>query len=218
MATQAELVGIGSAQVVARRTSVRIVAIHAAHLAFAQRVMVRHTELRLLGLVALETGLIGHRARLNHGIGLRRDRCRIERSARGGVEPGTGIALGLRTAGVNLVAIDAANLIGRVNPVGPVLGALVLGMAAQTNTVGGRSRALPGRNDFGGVTAAIDMKTAIAMALFALDALLRVIRVLEVFSDIRMASGAGVGSDRLGPRNSQVLCKRSNLLRGLLRC
>jgi hypothetical protein len=54
------------------------------------------------------------------------------------------------------------------------------------------------------------------MALLALDPLLRVIRVLEVFSDFRMASGAGFRPDGLGARNPQVLCERRHLLSGLL--
>ena len=53
MAAEAKFVCVGRSQVVARRASVRIVAIHTAHLPFAQRVMVRHTELGLLGLVTL---------------------------------------------------------------------------------------------------------------------------------------------------------------------
>ncbi len=59
MTAEAELIHVGGPQVVARRPSVRIVAIHATHLSFAKRVMVRHAELRSLRLVALEAGLIG---------------------------------------------------------------------------------------------------------------------------------------------------------------
>jgi len=207
MAAQTELIGIGRAQVVGRRASVRIVAIHATHLAFAQRVMVRHAELRLLRLVTLETGLVGHRTRLNHGIGLRRDRCRIARAVRGGVEPGLAIVRLLRAAGVDLVAIDATNPVRRMHAARPVLGAFVLCVATQAHSVGVRRGAILERNDFGCIPSAIDVETAIAMALLALDPLLRVIRVLEVFSDFRMASGAGFRSNRRGSLYPEVLCE-----------
>jgi hypothetical protein len=54
MATQAELVYVCRLQIVTGCSTVCIVAVDAAHFAFAQWMMVRHTELRPFGLVALE--------------------------------------------------------------------------------------------------------------------------------------------------------------------
>jgi hypothetical protein len=51
MATQTELIGIGHAQVVPGRPTVRIVAISATHLSFAQRMVVGQAHLTPLGLV-----------------------------------------------------------------------------------------------------------------------------------------------------------------------
>jgi hypothetical protein len=112
---------------------------------------------------------------------------------------------------VDLVAIDAANSVRRVYTAGPVLRAFVLRVAAQANSIRLRRGALLEQNDFRSVPSAIDMKAAVAMALFALDALLRVIGMLEVFGHIRMTGSASLRSDRLGSGHLRVSCKGSRL-------
>lgn len=70
MTAQAELIRIGHAEIVPGIAAVRIVTICAAHLALAQRVMVRHAQLRTLGLMTAEACIVHCRARLYEYIRL----------------------------------------------------------------------------------------------------------------------------------------------------
>src|ERR1019366_2296422 len=99
----------------------------------------------------------------------------------------------------------------------PMAGALILGMAAQANAIRVRCRTFSERYDFRNVSAAIYVKASWPVTPFATNTLLRVIRVLEVLRNFSVAGSACLGSDWLGPRNPKVFCKRSRLLRGLLR-
>jgi hypothetical protein len=87
---------------------------------------------------------------------------------------------------------------------GPVPGALVLRVTAQADTIGFRSRELLRREDLRGIASTIDVKTAIAVALLALHALLRVIRMLEVFGHVRVTGGACIRADWLCTHNLLV--------------
>ena len=77
MAAEAELVHVRGSQIVATRPAMGIVAIHAANLALAQRVMIRHAKLRALGRVTLQAGVVGFPHRPHDHIGFGRHRsCR----------------------------------------------------------------------------------------------------------------------------------------------
>ena len=201
VAAQAKLVHVRRAQVMSRSSSVRVVAIGTTHFAFAQRVVVRHAHLRTLRLMTAQTSFVRHRARLNEDVGLRRDEVSILCIAGRCVEGGIAVPHNLHRVGMNLVAIDAANLVRSVRAACPVPGALVSSVATQADAVRVCCGALLKGDNFGGVSSAIDVEAAIAVALLASHALLRVIRMLKILSDIRVAGGAGCGANRLGARN-----------------
>jgi hypothetical protein len=89
-------------------------------------------------------------------------------------------------------------------------------MAVQAYTVCIRRGSLLKQHDLGSVPTALDVQTAIAVAIFALDPLLGVVRVLGILSDIRVAGGAGCGSNRLRPWNPDGFPERRYLPCGLL--
>ena len=71
MAAKTKLVHVRRAQVIVRVPSVRIMAIRTGHFAFAERVMIRHAQLRVLSLMTSQTGIVARRPGLNHGVRLR---------------------------------------------------------------------------------------------------------------------------------------------------
>ncbi len=70
VAAQAELVGIGCAEVIARGASMRIMAIRTTHLSVPQGMVVGQAHLATLRLVTLQASVIGLPPRLNDGLGL----------------------------------------------------------------------------------------------------------------------------------------------------
>jgi hypothetical protein len=58
VASQAQLIDICGAQIVACGAAMCVVAIHAFHLPFAQRVMVRQAHLSTLSLMAAQAGIV----------------------------------------------------------------------------------------------------------------------------------------------------------------
>src|SRR5579864_2800035 len=120
VAAEAELIHIGGAQIVAGRAAMGIVAINAAHFAFAQRVMVGQAELRFLRLVTPDAGLVGLRQGPENHIGLRHRGFGGEGAVGSGIEPDTTLARGFYSNGVNLVAINAAHPVRGVRAGSPV--------------------------------------------------------------------------------------------------
>ena len=196
--------------------TVRVVAIAAGHLSFAQRMVIRHAQLRILSLVAAKASVVRYRSALDKEISLRGNEIHIPGAVRRRVESSAALVGRLDRGSMDLVAINAANSICGVYSSCPMPGALILCVTAQAYAVCVCGGALPERDNFGGVTPAIDMKAAISVALLALDTLLRVISMLEVFGNLRMAGGASLRSDRLGAWDIEVFCEGCEFMCGLL--
>lgn len=122
----------------------------------------------------------------------------------------------LHAAGVDLMTVGAADTVRRMNSACPVPRPLVLRMAVQTDPVRIRCGALLKYHDLGSVPTALNVQTAIAVAIFALDPLLSVVRVLRILCDICVAGGAGFRSNPLRPWNPDGFTERRNLPCGLL--
>src|SRR5438270_5904671 len=71
MAAKAKLIGARRAQVVTAHAAVRIVTVGATHLALAQRVMIGQAHFPTLGLMTLQTSVIGLPLRLNKRLRFR---------------------------------------------------------------------------------------------------------------------------------------------------
>lgn len=142
MAAQTELVDVRRLQVIAGWSAMSIMAIHAAHLAFAKRVVVWHAHLRGLGRVTFKAGIICLRHGPDYRVGLRRYRTRSEGSTRGRIEVDPIFLRVLLRIGMNLVTVNTANMVRRVRSARPVLNLLVARMAAQANAVSIAIRAL----------------------------------------------------------------------------
>src|SRR5271157_4251016 len=120
MAAQAKLVHIGGPQIVPSGPAMRIVAIHTAHLAFAQRMMIRHAELRALGRVTFQAGVVGLPHWPDDRIGFGRHRSCRDRSSGRLIESNPAFLCSSECGLVNLVTIHAAKMIGGVRPADPV--------------------------------------------------------------------------------------------------
>lgn len=214
VAAQAELVHVCGSQIMARCSTVRVVAIGAAHLAFAQRVMIGHAHLRPLRLVTAQAGFIRHRPGLNGGICFRRDEIYVSDALQRRVEGGGTLIRSLYRGGVNLVAIDAANHVCRMHPAHPVPCALVPGMAAQADAIGLGCGSMLEGNNLRDIASALHVETARSMALLTLNSLLRVKGMLEILAHIRVARRAGLCSDRGSSLNLRMLFKRPIALVG----
>jgi hypothetical protein len=134
----------------------------------------------------------------------------------GGVEP-RGISLrNPFTAGMDLMAINAANPIRGMSSALPMLRTFVLGMAGQTYPVRVSRGALLKSKDLGRVSSAVYVKTAVTMTIFTLNTLLSMIGVLEILCDVRVACGAGFRPDRFGPWDPEKSCEGCDTPRRLL--
>ena len=71
VAAQTELVLVGGLEIAAVGPAMGIVTIDTAHFAFAQRVMIRHAQLRIFRGMTLQAGFIGLPSRAYHVIGFR---------------------------------------------------------------------------------------------------------------------------------------------------
>jgi len=166
--------------------------------------MVRHTQLRLLRLVAAKAGIVRYRPALDKNVGFRRNKAHIAGAVRGRRESTVTLAGGFDRVSMYLVAIDATYSVGRVRATGPVPGVFILRMAAQAYSVGlGRGSMLKG-DDLRNVSSTIDVKAAIAMTILALDALLGMKGVLEVLGQIGVAGRARIRADWFCTRNLLV--------------
>src|ERR1019366_2455874 len=123
MAAETKFVGIGHLEIVARAAAVGIVTIHAAHLAFANGVMVGQITFGILLLVAAEAVLISLASRFNRS-----------RSAVGlALELAAGLAMSLAMDRVAVGALDVLRLMRTREPVPHVIR---LGVATQARAVG----------------------------------------------------------------------------------
>ena len=73
MASEAKLIDVRNAQIISGRPAMRIVAIVAAHLGFAQGMVIGHAELSDLGEVAFQASIVRGGARAENHAGLGRD-------------------------------------------------------------------------------------------------------------------------------------------------
>jgi hypothetical protein len=92
----------------------------------------------------------------------------------------------------------------------PVANLFVPGVAAQANTIRLCCGTLAEGDDFRDVSAAVHVQAARTMALLALDALLGMKRVPEIFGYIVMAGGAGFGANRFRAWDLYVLGEGRN--------
>jgi hypothetical protein len=77
-------------------------------------------------------------------------------------------------------------------------------MAAETNAVGAANWAVPETNDLGNVTASLDVKISVAVAILAFQSLLLVKGMLKTLEVLLMTGRAGVTSHSRGARNLDV--------------
>lgn len=194
MAAKAKLVGARRPQVVAAHSAMRIVAVGAAHLALAQRVMIRQAHLPALGLMALQANVIGLPLRLNEGLGFRHE-IFYRRDVALSHQIKTHIRCGvlLDSVIVGLMAIGTAHLIRGMRPGHPVANSFITGMAAQASAVSVGGGPFSEGDDLGDVSSTLNVQAARAMALLAFDALLRMERVAKVLGYVHMASSTGLG-------------------------
>lgn len=146
---KAEIIEIGGAEIIGRSATVWIVAVRATHLRFADRMMIREPALRLLLAVA--------------------SYARVNSLAPAGY---------LRLSAVHLVTIDAANIVGLVCTGRPVLQLLMPGVAPEADAVCLFGFHLTELDDVS-VGVAGDVLTPRAVAVFALQPLLRVVAAAE---------------------------------------
>ena len=114
VAAEAKFVGVGRLQIVARATAMCIVTIHAAHLGFANRVVVRKVGLGILLLVATQAVLIHLPARLDCSL----------------------LAVGLGMNGVAVAALDALCLVCARKPAANMIGFRVTAQAYAVRLIG----------------------------------------------------------------------------------
>jgi len=192
MATQTELVDVRRSQIVARWSAMGIMAVHTAHLAFPHGVVIGQAELRALGLVTLETGVVCSRPGAQNHVSFRRNRGSRERSPRSRIEADTAFVGGPQRANMNLVTIHAAHVVGGVRPAQPVPGLLTLSVAIQADAVCVLSRSGFEADDFGHVTVAVHVQASGAVTVFALDTLLGVESVPEIAGQFLVTLRAGL--------------------------
>ncbi len=192
-----------------------IMAIHAAHFAFPQRVMVGQAELCLFRLVAFDACFVGLCQGAEDHVGLRNRGFGSEGAACGRIEADA-VLTGSPGGGVDLVAINAANAIGGMRSGGPVAHLGIAGVAAQANAIGGRGRALGEADDLADIATPFDVLAAVPMAIFALHALLGVEGVLVIPGLVRVAGRALFGADPGGAWNLNVFAELLLLRPGIL--
>jgi len=133
VAAQAKLIDISHPQVVSGGAAVRVMAIHARHFPFPQRVVVGQAHLGPLGRMALQAGIVGRPAWFERP-GVFRHEFLDERDSAGGGGVETYARLSHRLGlEVDFVAVRASNTVCRVRPCEPVADFLILGVAAQAS-------------------------------------------------------------------------------------
>lgn len=180
----------------------RIVAIGAAHLAFAQRVMIRQAHLPLLGLMTLQASVIGLPLGLNKRLSLR---CEVlnRRDVALSHEIETHVSRGALFISVivGLMAISAADFVRGMWPGHPVADSFIASVAAQASTVRICGGTLPESDNFGNITSTFYVQATRTMTLLTFNALLGMKCMPEILSDVFVTGGTNLGSDRFRARN-----------------
>ena len=219
VAAQTELIHVRRPQIVARRATVRIVAIGTTHFSFAQRMMIGHADLRAFSLVTLQASIVRLPAGLHHGFGFGDQILHIAYAAGSHhIHKSCTWRASFCTVIVGLMAVNAANLVGSVRTCHPVANSFISRMTTQTHAVCVGSRALTERDDLGNITATLHVQAAGTVALLAFDALLGMKGVPEVFRDVGVAGGAGFRAHRSRALNLDVLPIRGDRVFGFLGC
>jgi len=170
VAAKTELSNVRGLQIFARSSSVRVVAIDAGHLPFANRVMIGQVALCSLGLVALQAGFIRLSARPERYAAFRSERLHHRGTPTSrGIEGVVSFGCCLETLAVDLVAIRAADVVHRMGAARPVPHLGILGMATEADAVRVPRRSLVEADDLAFVAAAFNVQTAVSVAVFAFD-------------------------------------------------
>jgi hypothetical protein len=195
VAAKTELVNVRGLQILAPSPSVRIVAIDAGHLPFANRMMVGQVALCSLRLVALQARFIRCSARPERYAAFRGERLHYRGTPTSRrIEGIVSVGFRLEILAVNLVAIRAADVVHRVGAAGPVTHLGVLGMATEADAVRVSRRSLVEADDLAFVAAAFNVQTAVSVAVFAFDSLLGVKAVTISHGVLRVTGGAHFGA------------------------
>lgn len=117
---------------------------------------------------------------------------------------------------VNLVTIGAAQMVRRVRTADPVAGLFIFGVTTQTDTIGLIGSVLAEDDNLGDVATAVHVQAAVAVTLFALNALLGVKGVRVIFGDGIVAVGARIHTDRFSAGDFDILRVRRDGWRGFL--
>src|ERR1035438_8140551 len=189
------MIDVCGLQIFARSASVRIVAIDAGHLPFANRMMVGKAALCPLRLVALQTGFIRLSARPERYAAFRSERLHHRGTPTSRCIDGV-VSVGccLEILAVDLVAIRAANVVHRVGAARPVPHLGVLGMATEADAIRVPRGSLVEADDLGFVAAAFNVQTAVSVAVFAFDSLLGVKAVTISHGVLGVTGGAHFGA------------------------
>src|ERR1039457_2388345 len=195
MTTETKFVGVGQFQIVSRAAAMRIMAIHAGHLAFTNWMVIR--KIRFGVLLA---------ARIDRSRGTKRIALEFE----------TRLAVGVTMNGVAVAALDVLRLVGTGKPVPHVIGFRV---ATQANAVCFLGGAVTEADDlifrFRRIPARRNMQTTRSVTLFAGHFLNRVSASAIGLREISMTSSTLFLSHFLRTRNVHELAE---ILSDLVRC
>lgn len=184
VAAEAELICVRGAKIVSAGSSMRIMAVGALHLSFAQRVMVWHAHLRPLALVASQAGVIGLPVGLDNRLGFRHNGLdRIDARWSQYVDIGSGFQIFCIRI-MRLMAINATHVVRGVFARHPVPDTRLFRVAAQANSIALVGRAVGEGNDLCDIPPAVNVQAPGAMTFLALHSLLRVIGMAKIFGDI----------------------------------
>src|ERR1022692_1980033 len=161
VAAKTELSNVRGLQILPCSSSVRVVAIDASHLPFANRMMIGQVALCSLRLVTFQAGFIGLSARPERYAAFRSERLHHRGTPTSRCIDGV-VSVGccLEILAVDLVAIRAANVVHRVGAARPVPHLGVLGMATEADAIRVPRGSLVEADDLGFVAAAFNVQTA----------------------------------------------------------
>jgi hypothetical protein len=114
------------------------------------------------------------------------------------------------------MAIHATNFVGSVRPCHPVANFLIPRVTTQADAVSVRGGTISKGDDFGNVPAALHVQAAGTVALLAFHALLGMIRMPKILSDVGMTRSACFGPHRGRPWDLHVLRIRGDRVFGFL--
>jgi hypothetical protein len=110
---------------------------------------------------------------------------------------------------MDLMALDAFDMVRSMSSAQPVAHLFTLGMAAQAGAVGFLGPARTKADDLGGVSS-LRMQAGWTVAIFAIYSLLGVERVLVTSADCDVAARAFIWPNAGGARNLRVFRERAN--------